>query len=150
MPINVIGANKHKDTIFGYKTESTDKMYVEDVTELYSIASKSRPTKKLIVFGGLHGYGPGTAPYSGEPVGQDNPEKTNWSIKNEEYAKKGVGTGINFTYKNVAIYTTDGSEVIEEKQNELIKLAKDYADSGDWIVLIAWCFSVKWLNRKGL
>lgn len=150
MSLNVKGTNNYKETIFGYDVESTDAMYVSDVNELYKIATKSRPTKKLVIFGGLHGYGPATAEYAGEPVGQDNAEKTQWSIKDEEYAKKGIGSSINFTYKNVAKYTTDGSEVSKEKQDEIIQLAKNYADSGDWIVLIAWCFSVKWLNRNGL
>jgi|GEM_PF-4481499 len=145
MPLHVKGTKKHKDTIFGYNVASDDDMYINDVKELYRMASKSRPTKKLVIFGGLHGY-----ENSGEPVGQDNAEKADWSIKGEEYTKKGVGTGINFTYKNVAKYTTNGSDVTPVKQAALIKLAKDYAESGDWIVLVAWCYSVNWLNKHGL
>jgi hypothetical protein len=150
MTLNVTGTQNYSNEIFGYTVASDDDMYINDLKELYSRATKNRPTKKLVVFGGLHGYGPGGKSYSGEPVGQDKSEKSDWSIKNDEYAKKGVGSSINFTYKNVAKYTTNGSDVSPEKQAELIQLAKDYADSGDWIVMFAWCYSAEWLNREGL
>ncbi len=73
------------------------------------------------------------------------------SFATKDTAIKGMhGEGINFIYKNIAKYSTDGSALTDEKQAEIFKIIKDYCNSNTYIVLLAWCFSGAWATTIGL
>lgn len=136
--------------LFGY-TDITDQYENDaDISDLYSTASKDKASK-LVVIGGLHGYRD-----TGEPTGQ-NPSETGLDLGDkkicsfawDDQMNKSVGTGINFIYKNIAKYTTRGSDVTDEKQLEVGKLIKGYLDGG-YYVLLSWCFSRVWAESMGL
>lgn len=107
------------------------------------MAAKDKASK-LVVFGGVHGYDG-----SGEPTGQDSKEKKACSFSMGDRQNKSVGSGVNFTYVNVAKYTTNGSDVTAEKQKEIVKSISEYLKGG-YYVLVAWCYSSVWLQASGL
>jgi hypothetical protein len=131
-------------TVFGYDAETDQDENNADVKELYHDATHSKPTKKLVVMGGLHGLD-----QTGVPSGQDPAEKAVTSFALDDVKMK-KDTAINFTYKNLAKYTTKGSDMTPQRQKEVIELIKQYRDSGTYVVLLSWCFSGIWANANGL
>lgn len=145
--------------VFGYDDETDQTENNADVKDLYRQATTSKPPKKLFVLGGLHGLDP-----SGVPSGQEPNEKTTidpgeatvtlGGVKVTTFALNDIAmkkeTGINFVYKNIGIYATKGSDVTPQKQKEILDLIKQYRDSGNYIVLMSWCFSRTWGNSNNL
>lgn len=132
-----------KSKVYGYNHATNQNENDNDIKELYSMVTKdSKSVRKLVVVGGLHGYNP-----TGEPTGQSNQEKNVCSFSMGDQKNKSAGQGIDFIYKNIARYTTDGSDVTDEKQDEIAKLIKDYADAG-YYVLLAWCYSDTWARTR--
>lgn len=130
--------------LYGY-TQATDQDENDsDVADLYQAAAKDG-AKRLVVFGGLHGYDP-----SGEPTGQTNAEKSVCSFSMDDRMAKGVGKGVNFIYENVAKLTTNGSDVSEDNQKKLIQKIRSYLESDSYYVLVSWCYSRNWLVANGL
>lgn len=145
--------------LYGYDNETDQDENKADVKELYKLATRSRPPKKLILFGGLHGLDP-----SGVPSGQEPHEKVNivpgdevvtvggskvTSFALDDVAMK-RNSGINFVYFNLGKYTTKGSDMTDEKQTEVIKQIKIYHASNNYYILMAWCFSRTWALANGL
>lgn len=130
--------------LFGYTTATNQTENDADSAELFKTAARDH-AKKLVVFGGLHGYDP-----SGAPTGQSVTEKGVCSFSMGDRKSKGVGTGVNFIYENIAKFTTAGSDVTAEKQQEIATKVKRYLDSGNYYVLVSWCFSRVWLMSSGL
>ena len=149
--------------VYGYDTPSEMSMVEEDVTHLHGIASKAR--KKLYLIGGVHGYDP-----TGIPVGQRTVEKLDEgaaldvgeadvvqlggkkisSFALQDQAVKRLNRSINFTYLSIGKWTTNGSDVKPEKLVELVETIKRLNSSGDWYVLLTWCFSRTWAMASGI
>ncbi len=127
--------------LYGYDRETYQDENNEDIKNLYSITAKDKASK-LLVIGGLHGY-----ENTGEPTGQEASEKKVCSFSMGDQDNKSVGTGINFVYKNIAKYTTDGSDVTKEKQKEIATLIERYLNGG-YYVLLSWCYSRVWANNN--
>jgi hypothetical protein len=136
-------ATKKHAHLYGY-TQSTDQNENDpDIHELFTAAAKDKQ-KKLLVVGGLHGQVD-----TGIPTGQSASEKAVCSFKQGDTANKGAFSSINFTYMNLAKYTTDGSAVTAAKQHEIATAIKGYLDGG-YYVLLSWCFSHTWAVAEGL
>ncbi len=149
--------------VYGYNTPSEMAMVEEDITHLHGIASKAK--KKLYVFGGVHGYDP-----SGVPTGQTAVEKLDEgaaldaseadvvvlrgkkvsSFALQDLAVKRLNRSVNFTYQSIGKWTTNGSDVKPEKLVELVQTIKRLNESGDWYVLLTWCFSRTWAMASGI
>jgi hypothetical protein len=145
--------------LYGYNNITDQNENKADATDLYKLATKSRPTRKLLLMGGLHGLDP-----TGVPSGQEPAEKTALYAGSLDVAVGGSKvttfalndiemkrfTGINFTYKNLGKYTTRGSDMTAEKQAEVIELLKQYHTSNSYYILLCWCFSRTWALANGL
>lgn len=149
--------------VYGYNTPSEMSMVEDDITHLHGIASKAK--KKLYVIGGVHGYDP-----SGVPTGQTAVEKLDEgaaldegeadvvvlggrkvsSFALQDQAVKRLNRSINFTYKSIGKWTTNGSDVKPDKLVELVQTIKRLDESGDWYVLLTWCFSRTWAMSTGI
>jgi hypothetical protein len=146
--------------LYGYGAEASMPIAEPDVKALYKLATQSRPTKKLILFGGTHGLDP-----TGVPSGQDPDEKV--PLYPEDTVVKVGGTrvtsfaldqasmkrslsSINFVYTNLSKFTTPGHDMTAEKQEEVVKLIKQYHASGTYYILMCWCFSHVWAQANGL
>jgi hypothetical protein len=136
-------ATKKHAHLYGYTLATDQAENDPDIHELFTAAAKDK-AKKLLVVGGLHGYAK-----TGNPTGQDKKEKAVCSFSAGDQANKGAFKGINFTYMNIAKYTTDGSDVSAEKQKEIAAKVKEYLDGG-YYVLLSWCFSHVWAEKEGL
>jgi hypothetical protein len=145
--------------LYAYNNETDQDENKLDATELFRLATKSRPTKKLLIMGGLHGLDPSGVPSGQEPDERDDVRAGEMSVsvggsKVTTFALNDIDmkrfTGINFTYKNLGKYTTKGSDMTAEKQAEIVKLLKQYHASGDYYILLAWCFSRTWALANGL
>jgi len=126
--------NRH---LYCYTAPTNTPFLQNDVPALFHIAAKDK-AQKLVVFGGIHGY-----VTTGIPTGQTLAEKgvSNFSLDDRDL--KNVGTGINFTYNNVAKLTTNGSDVSAANLAEVQKTINGYLDGG-WYVLLGWCYSDAW------
>lgn len=153
--------------VFAYDAPTDNGKTRSDGKEAYELATKSRPTKKLVIVGGLHGMNA-----SGVPCGMSQLEKhdliapnglewANLNIVNvggvkissfatKDTAIKGMQGEINFIYKNIGRYATDGSTMTPERQAEVLEIIKGYRDSKNYIVLLAWCYSRAWAISNGL
>ncbi len=132
---------KRNKTLFGYDAPTRISEVDPDIKELYKMASP----KKLWVLGGLHGH-----ENTGRPTGQYNSEESSGSsFSFEDRMVKGVGSGINFTYKNPGKYTTDGSDVSRDKLDEIVGLVTDLIGNGHY-VLLPFCWSRVWIQSEGL
>ena len=134
-----------------------------DVRDLFRLAARLRPTRKLVVMGGLHGYDP-----TGIPTAQRPAEKVvapgavlhqTQNVVNvagrqictfatSDLNMKSTGTGVDFIYKNIAKYAPANFDVPVHKQAEVIKLIKGYAVHH--VILLSWCFSQVWAVANGL
>jgi len=141
MIMNCVNTSKNS-ILYAYLDETDQNENDADIKDLYSLATKSRPTKKLVVFGGIHGYN-----HTGIPVGQENTEASKFSTGDQLNKRF---TGINFVYENLAKYSTNGSDVSEENLARIIEQVRNYVNSGDYYVLLAWCFSHVWIENNGL
>lgn len=135
-------ATKKNPHLYGYTTYTSQDENDPDIKDLFSQAAKDKASK-LVVLGGLHGY-----ENTGEPTGQSRSEKKACSFSLGDQANKRF-SGINFTYANLAKYTTAGSDVTPDKQKEIAKTIKGYLDGG-WYVLLSWCWSRTWAESMGL
>lgn len=130
--------------LYGY-TASTDQTENDaDAKRIYGIATKDKASK-LVIFGGLHGY-----EHTGIPTAQSPSEKGVCSFSMGDRISKSPGTGLNFTYENVAKLTSPGMDVSEENQREIVEKIKRYLDSGNYYVLLSWCYSRVWAVSLGL
>jgi len=146
--------------LYGYDVSTGISKVKPDTEELYKLATKSRPTRKLVLIGGLHGLAP-----SGVPSGQEPDEKTPrypsdtvvqvgstqvTSFALDDVAMKRSLPSVNFVYKNISKYTTKGSDMTAEKQAEVVELIKQYHASNTYYILLTWCFSRTWALANGL
>lgn len=130
--------------LYGY-TASTDQTENDaDASRIYSIATKDKASK-LVIFGGLHGY-----ENTGIPTAQSATEKGVCSFSMGDRISKSPGKGLNFTYENVAKLTSPGMDVSEKNQREIAEKIKRYLDSGNYYVLLSWCYSRAWAISSGL
>lgn len=136
-------ATKKNKKLFGYKVATNQGENDPDIKALFTMAAKDKASK-LVVFGGLHGYA-----VTGAPTGQTPDEKKICSFSMGDQKNKSAGTGINFIYENIAKYTTKGSDVTKEKQEEIKEKIQSYLKGG-YYVLLSWCYSHVWVESKGL
>src|SRR4051794_37182233 len=115
-------ATKKNPHLYGYTNVTNLSEVDPDIKELFTQAAKDKASK-LVVLGGLHGI-----KNTGVPKGQAPQENCSFSL--EDQANKKGGTGINFTYVNLAKYTTAGSVVTSDKQKDIAKTIKGYLDGG--------------------
>lgn len=153
-------AKSSKDpNVFGYDVETDQDENKSDVKELYHRATSSKPTRKLVVFGGLHGLDPTGVPSGQEPdekqdIRADDAVVTVNNVRVTTFALDDIAmkkaTALNFIYKNLGQYTTAGSDMSPQKQAEIVTLIKGYSNSGNYLILLAWCFSSVWARNNGL
>ena len=155
-----------KPFLYAYDLDTDIAENKADLQVLYSLATKSRPSKKVALFGGVHGANP-----SGVPAGQRAVEKpadasnpSYWqgsavvavggvsvtSFALDEAAIKSNFKGLNFVYTSLGKYTSPGQQLSAEKQEDVLKLIKGYHDSNNYYVLLCWCYSRTWAVANGL
>lgn len=155
MPLQLAKISQH---VYGYDA-ATDKQEVEHDARL--LFKQAVPKRKLILIGGTHGYDP-----SGIPVRQTQAERTGnavgaadavvvagtavSSFALEDHDIRSMNRTINFTYKNIAKLCGSNGEIDPTKTNALVQSIRNYDFSGDWLILLTWCFSVNWARSAVL
>lgn len=156
MPLQLAQVSQN---VYGYDAV-TDKGEVEqDAIMLYK---RAVPKRRLYMIGGTHGYEP-----SGVPVRQTQAEKRNSANKYEgdtatiggrtitsfaleDHDIRRFNNSMKFTYKNIAKLCGSDGEINAIKTADLIQTIRKMDYSGDWLILLTWCFSVNWARSEVL
>lgn len=142
---------KISHSVYGFDAVTDQGEVAESAARIYRAVV---PKKRLMLIGGTHGYDP-----TGIPVRQTAAERlapshdvnsatvggvTVSSFALEDHAIARLMTEVKFTYKNIAkLCGTDG-EINAIKTNQLVMDIRRMDHSGDWAILLTWCFSVIW------